>query len=266
MNFLLFDIGGTYFRYAYANEKKILSYYEEKSEDIKKQVLEKIKGNEDRIVIGFAGQIDRKRNRIIFGPNNKARNISFKGKNFILVRDTTLNLIAETFGRKEKNVIYLTLSTGIGCSVMLNGRLVMGKDGNLGEVGHTVINFYGNKLCSCGKKNHAEGYLGGKELERISNEEKIPLQQVLKNKEVVEKYKLLDGYASLIANLINTFDPELIILGGAVYRNNKEFFRKAIEKSKEYVVNRMPKFASAKYNNGIKGAWIIAKNPEILEP
>ncbi|MCW1297293.1 MAG: ROK family protein [Candidatus Rehaiarchaeum fermentans] len=265
MKFSLFDVGGTYIRYSYSDSRKIGKIIKENVNDVISQIKNRIKGNEDRVVISFAGQIDRINNKILFGPNNKVKNFSLKINNLILVRDTTSSLIAESYKRKEQNIVYLTISTGIGCSAKINGKIMFGKDGNFGEIGHSVINFDGNEKCTCGKENHVEAYVGGKKLEEIAEREGLKIEKLLKNENIVKKYDLLNIYASLFANLINLYDPELVILGGSVYLNNKGFFKKAIILSKNYTVNRFPKFVDAKIKeNGIVGAWLIAKNPDIL--
>lgn len=266
--FLLMDIGGTNLRIATANEKRIISEEETKSAELFNKLNELKKEKFDLAVIAFAGQIDRKNAIARNGPNNQIKNLSFRnlGKRVILIRDTVAQLVAESQKRKEKNIIFLTISTGIGMSAIIDGKIVQGKDGNFGEIGHTVINFDDNVLCSCKRKNHIEAYIGGHNLEKIAKEKGKDIDYLLDHlNEFREGEKILNAYVSLFENIINLFDPELIIVGGPAYIKHKRLFRSIIKETKNRVIVRMPKIIGAKIkNNDIMGAWIIAKNPKII--
>ncbi len=64
-------------------------------------------------------------------------------------------------GRGINNLVYVTLSTGIGGGAIVDGHLLQGKDGNAHEVGHLTIDPYSELTCGCGCRGHWEAYCGG---------------------------------------------------------------------------------------------------------
>src|SRR4030067_557708 len=74
-----------------------------------------------------------------------------------LINDCAGAALGETtFGAAKgvENFVYITISTGIGGGAIVNGTLLLGKDGNGHEVGHFVIDYDGRLTCGCGKKGH----------------------------------------------------------------------------------------------------------------
>jgi glucokinase len=77
--------------------------------------------------------------------------------------DANAGVLAEWFfgaGRGAKNIIYLTMSTGIGGGIIANGKLVQGANYHAGEIGHMVLTIDGPE-CPCGLKGCYEAYCGG---------------------------------------------------------------------------------------------------------
>ncbi len=72
-------------------------------------------------------------------------------------------------GRGCRSMMYITVSTGIGGGLVLNGELWNGQDGMAGEIGHTVIDPAG-PLCSCGKRGCLESFASGSGIARQANE------------------------------------------------------------------------------------------------
>lgn len=68
-------------------------------------------------------------------------------------------------GRGARHLVYLTMSTGVGAGLILDGRLYRGVRAGAGELGHVQLEWEGDP-CSCGLRGCAEAYLGGAELER----------------------------------------------------------------------------------------------------
>ena len=62
----------------------------------------------------------------------------------------------------RKNVVYISMSTGIGCGVIADGRLLLGNTGNAGEVGHLFVDGTYSVKCSCNHIGHWEGYASGR--------------------------------------------------------------------------------------------------------
>jgi glucokinase len=63
-------------------------------------------------------------------------------------------------GRGASHLVYLTMSTGVGGGLVLDGRLYRGKAGSAGEVGHMTVE-EGGDLCGCGRRGCLEAYCGG---------------------------------------------------------------------------------------------------------
>ena len=156
--------------------------------------------------------------------------------------DATLAALGEHrfgAGRGYRNLIFITVSTGIGGGVLIDGWPYSGSRGFAGEIGHIVIDPQGPS-CGCGSRGCLESLASGTAIARIARERMLAgepslLQQMVKGEvekvraeTVSEAAKKGDGLAKNImegagaslglgiASLLNIFDPELVILGGAV--------------------------------------------------
>jgi glucokinase len=144
-------------------------------------------------------------------------------------------------GRGCQHLIYLTMSTGIGGGLILDGRLYRGKNFNAGEVGHQVI-LPDGPICGCGLPGHLEGLCSGSGMARrlrdkVTAENSIMWQMAGGDPErlsaeilvdavrradalAVEFFQqILDELSTGLANLIFILNPEVIILGTIVARN-----------------------------------------------
>lgn len=174
-------------------------------------------------------------------------------------------------GRGIDNVVYVTLSTGIGAGAVVDGHLLMGKDGNAHEVGHMVVDFEGKLTCGCGMRGHWEAYCGGKGIPQYSRLLLTNLKnEEIKRSKLVKKYeegllglspealfeaaKFKDPLALQVvnaigelnaigfANIVNVYDPELITVGGSIALNNQDLILEPIRcHVAEYTVNRSPR-------------------------
>jgi glucokinase len=140
-------------------------------------------------------------------------------------------------GRAADRFIYLTVSTGIGGGIVLNGRLYRGVDGSHPEIGHHVIDPSGPK-CFCGAKGCWESLAGGREFARSAG--KQTAQEVCELARhgdaaalaAVERQGYYLGIG--LANLITLFVPDVIALGGGVMQSLDLFqdkIREVIESS-----------------------------------
>ncbi|GBR75876.1 sugar kinase NBD/HSP70 family [Candidatus Termititenax persephonae] len=149
-------------------------------------------------------------------------------------------------GRGCRNFIYVTISTGIGGGIIIDGKLYAGANGTAGEFGHVIL-LPDGPLCGCGNKGCWESLGSGTALAKmvaakVESGEATRLKELAKADQltaetVVEAAKqgdptaleLLDvnGYYNAIglANLVNTFDPEMIIIGGGLSFNGDYFFQ-----------------------------------------
>ena len=153
--------------------------------------------------------------------------------------DATLAALAEQkygAGRGYKHLIYMTLSTGIGGGVVIDGRLYTGRGGFAGELGHITVDRNGPP-CNCGNVGCLEAVASGTAVarmarERIDTGEASVLagvaEDALDARAVAEAARSGDGLALAIMDeagaslgcgiisILNIFDPEVIVLGGGM--------------------------------------------------
>lgn len=292
------DIGGTNLRVCLGDEKgRIKTKLSEKllvenknsfSEQLKRMI--KSLGNDfSAIGIGSAGLLDLKKGEISKPIHMPFRNIpivKLLKEEFdvpvYLVNDCDAGVIGEKIfglGKTEENLAYLTLSTGIGCGVIVDRKLVLGKDGNATEVGHFTVDLEGKLKCGCGGYGHWEAYCSGKNIpnfvklltknnERFKTSEKFFEAAKSKNKlalEIVEKIGKINAIG--ISNINAAYDVSLITIGGSVALKNKDLILKPILGNlKSYSVNRIPKIAITPLGGDavLQGTLALAFNHYIL--
>jgi glucokinase len=131
----------------------------------------------EAIGISVAGPIDHGRGAVVRPPNLPFREIPLAGplgEEFgipvRLANDCHAGVLGEVVfgaGAGCRNLVYITLSTGIGGGVVCDGRLVLGRDGNAAEIGHLHVDSAYNLPCGCGGTGHWEGYASGRFLPRF---------------------------------------------------------------------------------------------------
>jgi len=202
------------------------------------------------ISIAAAGIIDIKKGIITEAPNLPGwRNIPlrsiveerYKIPTF-LINDADAAALGEHrfgAGRGLNNLILLTLGTGVGGGIIINGKLYLGSTGSAAEIGHTIVEVNGPK-CRCGNIGCLETLASGtaiaeEAVSRIRQGSKSSLSEIMKGKieditaekvylaakngdslalEVITRAAYYLGIASV--NLVNIFNPEMIIIGGSV--------------------------------------------------
>ncbi|MGC8592857.1 MAG: ROK family protein [Nitrososphaeria archaeon] len=246
--------------------------------DYIEEYLKKFSQTCSPIGIASAGPIDIKKGSVkLINYNNLTINYveSLKGYGDVYItNDCIAGLLAEKrFGeaKKTKNAVYLTFSSGIGAGVMVDGHILIGKDGNAHEIGHLVLNYEDDTVCGCGKNGHWEAYCGGKSMPKFFY--KVTGKKVISPEEIFKMYyegqseavefieKCMKINAAGLASLIDAYDPEVIILSGSVYLNNEDVFMKKLQElTKNYVMNRMPELTTARLREDsvIFGAGILA--------
>ena len=159
--------------------------------------------------------------------------------------DANAGVLAEWFfgcAKGKKDVIYLTMSTGVGGGIIANGRLVAGASGIGGELGHLVLDVNG-PICGCGQLGCLEAYCGGRNvalrlqdaLRYRQDHALMRLPEVNGNLENLNFQTVRDGaklgiplamamwdeiclrLAQGIGLCMATFNPEMIILGTAAF-------------------------------------------------
>ncbi len=132
-----------------------------------------------------------------------------------------------------EHVAYVAAAVGIGCGLIVNGNIYRGSQGTAGELGHTVIDEDG-PICPCGNRGCLETRVGARAIlallrdshgERLSQVSRNPLEQL---NQVIEWARAGDegcrrvladvgrDLGAAVANLCNLFNPERVVLGGAL--------------------------------------------------
>ncbi len=231
--------------------------------------------------IASAGPLNMKKGSLIKPTNLPFEYVSLTkpirkelGLPTYLINDCTAAVLGEKMfgaGKELDNLAYITIGTGIGGGVVVNGQLLLGKDGNAVEIGHLTIDLKGKLTCGCGKKGHWEAYCSGR---NIPNFVKMRLGEIDKKSvdtsllfNVVEgestglssqdlfdaakkgdklSLQLVEEIGNLnaigFADVINAYDPSLITVGGTVTLKNEKLILSPIKKLVgNYAVNRLPK-------------------------
>ncbi|MEN2974317.1 MAG: ROK family protein [Candidatus Caldarchaeales archaeon] len=279
----------------------------ESSETFVTQILEMIlkltSGDLSKITsigIGSIGPIDYKKGIILSPPNVFFKNVpiveilkdKFKKATYLL-NDCTAAVLGEKFfglGRNYENIFYITLSTGIGGGAIIDGHLLLGKDGNAVEIGHIVVDLEGRMLCGCGGTGHWEAYCSGRNMPRFIKyiidsrpEEfcreiykKLTSEGNLTTDRVFNLARSGDIYALKIieeigrinaigfANINTVYDPEIITVGGAITLNNPELILDPVKKQVyRYTPNRIPIITITPLGEDVVlyGSIALASNP-----
>jgi predicted NBD/HSP70 family sugar kinase len=186
------------------------------------------------------------------GKNLKADLEALTGITFNLSNDANCFAIAEAkMGAipelmPEAKVIFgVIMGTGVGGGLVVDGKVLGGRQGIGGEWGHNHLDDSGGP-CYCGKTGCVETIISGPALERfylgISG-------QKLKLKEITQRYRdnsdplatqtmerLFDQFGRAISVIINIIDPDAIVIGGGV-GNIAELYTYGVEATKKYVFN-----------------------------
>ncbi len=142
-------------------------------------------------------------------------------------------------GRGSSSMVLLTLGTGIGSAIVLDGKLWTGKGGFASEFGHVSINLNGPR-CNCGNRGCLEMYASATAVVRRRKAAgKMTAEDIYKAAEKGDRIsrRIVDETAvylgAAIANIINALDPETIVLAGGMAKAGKVFFGKVKKAAKE---------------------------------
>ncbi len=189
-----------------------------------------------KICIGIAGQLDVDRKVLIQSPNfsDDTKHLPLKlllQKKFkrpiFLENDAncfTLGEAASGAGKDKKNVVGLTLGTGIGGGIIVDKKLFLGSNGSSGEFGHTIIVPNGEP-CSCRGRGHFESYVGGHAIstayKKLTDRDLFfgdifdrSLKNDLNAKKVIAEAQ--QYLSALFVNIMHSLNPEIIIIGGGI--------------------------------------------------
>ncbi len=308
------DLGGTNTKIALFKEvkkieaKRILKTKEYKSKRILiNKILESIgdllKDNNLKnkqikgLGIGVAGPVDFERGFIYRLVNVKGwenvplKSLLYKKLKIKTFLDNDVNLVglAELkygAGKGAKNMICITLGTGVGGVLILEGRIYRGSHSTAGEVGHIPINVKGPR-CNCGGEACLERYVGNRYIikrarDLVKKRGKSRILELADNKiskitpEIISQAAKLGDKTAIavweetgyligvaLAGLVNVFNPERIVIGGGVSLAGDVLFksiRETVAKRAMATPARQVKIVPAKLGEdaGLIGASILA--------
>ena len=275
------DLGGTSVKYALIDREgvfhfqgKLPSKADESAEAVISQILCAIKETVDYanknnceiagIGLGTPGIVDET-NRIVLGgaenikgwENLNLADILEKetGLNVIMGNDANLMGLGETrfgAGKGTQNVVFVTVGTGIGGAVVIDGKLFNGYANRGTELGHIPLIANGED-CACGSVGCLEHYASTSALVRrftkAANEQHLNIPEAEINGELIVKlYKEEDPLAVEcleehcdylghgIAAFINIFSPQRIVIGGGLSEAGDWYIQKVSDKAMKYCI------------------------------
>lgn len=241
------------------------------------------------IGLGLPGPIDVERGIVHFLPNIpgwrgiKLKNIleSKIGLPVFLDNDANLMSLAESrlgAARRFRNVVCVTLGTGVGGGLIIDGRLYRGSTFNAGEIGHIPVNENGPR-CNCGGVGCLEVYIGNNKImqraarlfgRHISLEELSALSKKADRK--ARKVWVDTGrYLGIaLAGVVNTLNPDCIVIGGGVANAGKVLFdaikTTLLKRAMSVQAKHVKVFKSSLGNDaGLIGAAILVREKSITK-
>ncbi|MGC4019175.1 MAG: ROK family glucokinase [Muricomes sp.] len=140
-------------------------------------------------------------------------------------------------GLGEKNIIMITLGTGVGSGVISGGKIISGSHGAGGEIGHICVNYEETAVCGCGGRGCLEQYASATGIVRLANRklesgkrDTLLTKEPVTAKAVFDAVKLGDRVATevaeefgcylgyTLANIALVVDPAVFVIGGGVSR------------------------------------------------
>ncbi|WP_313691926.1 ROK family protein [Halorarum halobium] len=161
-----------------------------------------------------------------------------------LHNDTAAGVIGERFHseRNPDDMVYLTVSSGIGTGVCVDGRVLSGWDGNAGEFGHVVVDPEGAMTCGCGRDGHWEAYCSGENVPAYARHLHETTDVATDLRVGADSFGAADVFAAHgedpladlvveriqrwnligVTNIVHAYAPLVIFVGGAVALKNPD--------------------------------------------
>jgi glucokinase len=252
-----------------------------------------IQGNAvDAISIAIAGPLDPNTGYIINAPNIPGWTDFPLGKNLtdhfhvpvFIGNDANLAALGEWkygAGQGYHDVLYLTISTGIGGGVISNDQLLVGTRGMAGELGHVMV-LPDGPVCSCGVRGHLEAVASGTAIARFTSEEiakgrasSLATNAKISARDVADAANQGDALAleafhragrylgQSLADFLHIFNPSIVIFGGGVSQSGPLLFDTVKESMQNFVMDKAyldVKIATAQLGDdaGLIGALALA--------
>ena len=259
------DVGGTNVKIALVSDKGKIIYsnsiptraemgYEYTINSMKDAIRDllketKLKSSDvEAIGFGFPGQKKKKNGIVRLAPNipgwvdvpiasimEKEFGIQTRVDND--VRTAALGELNYGAGVGCENLVCITVGTGIGSGLVINGKLVRGANNAAGEIGHIKLNMEGGPLCGCGDRGCLEAYASGPSIVAMAEEYirggKSTKYRELANPDITpyivavaakegdpvarQIFRIMGEYIGMgLTSVVNLLNPEKIIIGGGV--------------------------------------------------
>ncbi len=263
-----FDLGGTQIKFGLVRETGEV-VFQDKSDtpseikelisllnELWKKIKRKAKGEIKSAGFGFPGIFSLKEKKIFQSPNYAGLDnfdllpalSKFIDIPFTINNDANMAVYGEYMagsGKGSQSIALLTLGTGVGSGIILDGKLWQGKCGFAGELGHITVNPHGDQ-CLCGSQGCLETEISAKKIvNNFCDNSKIGTNQNYSAKEVfllarennkearlaIEQagYYLGIGFA-IIINFIN---PETILIGGGIMKSGELILTSALKEAEK---------------------------------
>ncbi len=219
-------------------------------------------GEVNSIGIGTPGVANRDSGVVLYSCNLDFKNTDLRSlikkrldKPIFVENDANAAAFGEVLagaGKGCKNVVVVTLGTGVGGGIIIDGKIYTGFNYCGAELGHTVIEFNG-RPCSCGRKGCFEAYSSATALINMTKEtmeahKESKMWEIaggsLDNvdgktafdgmraddpaaKELIEKY--INYLGCGLTNIVNTFQPEMLLIGGGICREGENLTKPLYE-------------------------------------
>lgn len=280
------DIGGTSIKFALMNdagtiEKKwsIPTNITEKGKDIPKEICASIRTTlEDAglaavngIGIGVPGPISPDGKTVVQAVNLDWKDLPLKeiietdlGIGVCLLNDANAAALGEIWkgaAKGKANLLFVTLGTGVGGGIVLNGEVLNGCHSSGGEIGHIPIRSDEQRLCGCGGRNCLETFASANGLALSMRKKLMEVNETwpeITPPMVFEKAAQKNGHAQAVlaeftdvlgqalAGIMNTIDVEEIVIGGGLSEAGEQLLLPLTEKLEQYVFSQIKGHFSVK--------------------
>lgn len=249
MKILAFDIGGTFVKYGICikddngnfeltQTDKMPTQAEKGGQDLIERIIDVIETYDDidRIAVSTAGQVDSENGIVVYSTGNIPYYTGMMVKKIIenktgiptfVENDVNAAAVGEAkFGSAKgySDFICLTYGTGIGGAIYINDKIYRGSASSAGELGHMIVHS-GGRQCTCGGEGCYECYASAKallnDIYKVTGEDLDGFQIFEKNnfsrpeiRSEIDKW--IDEIIVGLMNIIYTFNPPLIVLGGGI--------------------------------------------------
>lgn len=229
------------------NETEILNVMKKLIDEIlnlDKDMRGKILG----IGLSLPGTVNEEKLKLEVAANFKLKNLSLAElQNYFnlpvyLENEANAGALGESklgVAKDLNNLIYISITEGIGGGIIIDKNMYRGKSRRAGEIGHMTINKDG-RLCNCGKRGCFETYASNRAL--INDYCELSSEKIQSIGEIIERYedneelavKIIDRYienlSEGIVNLIFIFNPDYIVIGGEISKYSKVFQSKLVNR------------------------------------